>query len=145
MPYRVFPRTAWPPTEPSSGGSRPFDGDEFRFRAWLMTVARHRAIDWRRRNRRNPLLLEENNTLDARMPVAPDAASVVIERWAMREAITLISRLLPSSQAQVVILRALVGLDVADVARVMGRRAGTVRVLAHRGLRTLEIGFEPSP
>ena len=34
-------------------------------------------------------------------------------------------------------LRAIAGLDVAHVAAIMGKRPGTVRVLAHRGLRTL--------
>ena len=34
-------------------------------------------------------------------------------------------------------LRAIAGLDVPHVAAIMGKRPGTVRVLAHRGLRTL--------
>jgi RNA polymerase sigma-70 factor (ECF subfamily) len=37
----------------------------------------------------------------------------------------------------VVLLRVVAGLDVADVADVLGKRPGTVRVLAHRGLRRL--------
>ena len=34
-------------------------------------------------------------------------------------------------------LRAIAGLDVAHTAAIMGKRPGTVRVLAHRGLREL--------
>jgi RNA polymerase sigma-70 factor, ECF subfamily len=37
----------------------------------------------------------------------------------------------------VVALRVLNGLEVAEVARIVGKRPGAVRVLAHRGLRRL--------
>jgi len=37
----------------------------------------------------------------------------------------------------VVALRVLGGLEVAEVARIVGKRPGAVRVLAHRGLRRL--------
>ncbi len=40
---------------------------------------------------------------------------------------------LPPDQAEVVLLRVLAGLGVAEVARIMGKRPGTVRVLQHRG------------
>jgi RNA polymerase sigma-70 factor (ECF subfamily) len=36
-----------------------------------------------------------------------------------------------------VLLRVLAGLDVADVAEILGKQPGAVRVLAHRGLRRL--------
>lgn len=39
------------------------------------------------------------------------------------------------------ILRSVVGLDVPEVARIMNKRTGTVRVLAHRGLRHLQRAF----
>jgi RNA polymerase sigma-70 factor (ECF subfamily) len=44
---------------------------------------------------------------------------------------------LPPDQAEVVMLRVVAGLDVTEVARILGKRPGTVRVLAHRGLRRL--------
>jgi RNA polymerase sigma-70 factor (ECF subfamily) len=37
----------------------------------------------------------------------------------------------------VVLLRVVAGLDVTEVARIVGKRPGAVRVLAHRGLRRL--------
>ena len=43
----------------------------------------------------------------------------------------------PPAQAEAVTLRTIAGLDVADVAVIMQKRPGTVRVLAHRGLREL--------
>jgi len=44
---------------------------------------------------------------------------------------------LPREQAEIIVLRAVVGLDVAQVARIVGKRPGAVRVAAHRGLRAL--------
>jgi RNA polymerase sigma-70 factor, ECF subfamily len=112
-----------------------FRGDERAFRAWLFTVARNRAIDrWRRAARRpaEPVPLE---ALAGR--AAPDdPATAAMEAITSRAAIALIASL-PADQAEVVLLRVVAGLDVAEVARVMGKRPGTVRVLAHRGLRRL--------
>jgi RNA polymerase sigma-70 factor (ECF subfamily) len=45
--------------------------------------------------------------------------------------------LLPADQAEVVLLRVVGGFDVAEVAVLVGRRPGHVRVLQHRGLRRL--------
>jgi RNA polymerase sigma-70 factor (ECF subfamily) len=44
----------------------------------------------------------------------------------------------------VIALRVIGGLDVARVAEVTGRRPGTVRVLAHRGLRRLAAELAPA-
>jgi RNA polymerase sigma-70 factor (ECF subfamily) len=44
---------------------------------------------------------------------------------------------LPSNQAEVVLLRVLAGLSVREVAAIVGKRPGTVRVLQHRALRRL--------
>jgi RNA polymerase sigma-70 factor (ECF subfamily) len=44
---------------------------------------------------------------------------------------------LPREQAEIIVLRAIAGLDATQVARIVGKRPGAVRVAAHRGLRTL--------
>jgi len=44
---------------------------------------------------------------------------------------------LPREQAEIVVLRVVVGLDAPQVARVVGKSPGAVRIAAHRGLRTL--------
>lgn len=44
---------------------------------------------------------------------------------------------LPEDQREAVVLRHLEGLPAGEVAKIMGKSAGAVRVLAHRGLRTL--------
>jgi RNA polymerase sigma-70 factor (ECF subfamily) len=53
-----------------------------------------------------------------------------------RRALELIASL-PRDQAEAIALRVIAGLDVKDVARLLGKRPGAVRVAAHRGLRTL--------
>jgi RNA polymerase sigma-70 factor (ECF subfamily) len=119
-------------------GLSTFVGDEKAFRAWLFTIARRRMLDSLRAERRRPLI-------DCRdVPERPtaDAADVSELRTATYAAVQLIARL-PREQAEVVLLRSVAGLDVESVARIMGKRPGTVRVLAHRGLRRLRELVEP--
>ena len=44
---------------------------------------------------------------------------------------------LPRDQAEIIMLRVVAGLDAGDVARMVGKTPGAVRVAAHRGLRRL--------
>ena len=68
--------------------------------------------------------------------VEPDCADVVIDSLSSVEAIRLV-RQLPPLQAEVVLLRVVVGLPVSEVAELVGRSPGAIRVAAHRGLRAL--------
>lgn len=112
-----------------------FQGGESGFRAWVFTVARHRMVDWRRREARHPATLLAPDTLPERS-VPGDAADLALEAISTKEALALIAEL-PPDQAEVVGLRVVAGLDVAQVAAIVGKRGGAVRVLAHRGLRRL--------
>lgn len=110
-------------------GLHAFEGDEGRFAAWLFTIARRRVIDYRRTAvRRPPALLGVD--LDDR-PGADDPAAAVTD-----SAAALLARLTPE-QAEVITLRVLAGLSADEVAEVVGRTPGAVRVLQHRGLRRL--------
>jgi RNA polymerase sigma-70 factor (ECF subfamily) len=112
-----------------------FRGDERAFQAWVFTVARHRAIDWRRQGGRRPPRPVPVEEL-AEWPAPDDPVAAVLESRSTRAALALVAEL-PPDQAEVVALRVLGGLEVAEVARILGKRPGTVRVLAHRGLRRL--------
>jgi RNA polymerase sigma-70 factor (ECF subfamily) len=112
-----------------------FRGDEREFRTWVFTVARHRAIDWHRQAGRRPPGSVPIEVLADR-PASDDPAAAVLEAQSTRAALALLAEL-PADQAEVVALRVLGGLGVAEVAQITGRRPGAVRVLAHGGLRRL--------
>ena len=111
-----------------------YRGDADGFRVWLFRVARHRAIDDRRWVRRRPEeLVEPLGVPDAGVP---DAWVGVAENLDTAWALAVIGTL-PPDQAEAVLLRVVVGLDVAGTAKVLGKRAGAVRVATLRGLRRL--------
>jgi RNA polymerase sigma-70 factor (ECF subfamily) len=112
-----------------------FRGDEQDFRTWVFTVARRRAIDWHRQAARRPAGSVPIEVL-AERPAPDDPAAEVLEAQSTRAALALLAEL-PADQAEVVALRVVGGLEVAEVARIVGKRPGAVRVLAHRGLRRL--------
>jgi len=112
-----------------------FRGGEKAFRAWLFTIARHRAVDWgRSRARRRTVPLAHGGAAE-RLAV-PDAADVALERMSTQAALALVSAL-PPDQAEIIVLRVVAGLDTQIVARIVGKSPGAVRVAAHRGLRRL--------
>lgn len=113
-----------------------FRGDEQGFRAWLVTIARHLHVDAVRRAARRPEAPTGEPLLLDAGPVAPDPAEEVLDRLSTEAALRLVATL-PAEQAEMVTLRVVVGLDVAQVAALVGRRPGTVRVAVHRGLRRL--------
>ena len=106
-----------------------FSGDERAFRAWVFTVARHRAVDrWRRTTRRHDELVP----LDAltNLPGPDDPAGTAVDAISSQAAVAQIATLPP---------------DQAEVAAITGKRPGNVRVLAHRALRRLaqQLAEEP--
>jgi RNA polymerase sigma-70 factor, ECF subfamily len=112
-----------------------FRGEEQAFRAWLFTIARHRAVDaGRARHRRPELPLEMSEA--AELQTSPDTADLALEAFSSRAVVALIA-MLPREQAEIILLRVVAGLDTADVARMVGKKPGAVRVAAHRGLRRL--------
>jgi RNA polymerase sigma-70 factor (ECF subfamily) len=112
-----------------------FDGDAEGFRAWLFTVARRRIADHYRRSIRRPQLVVLSEGDD---PAAPsDTAQSALESLSTDAAIDALIRCLPADQAEAVFLRVVAGLSVERVAEVMGRSAGSVRVLQHRALKRL--------
>jgi RNA polymerase sigma-70 factor, ECF subfamily len=112
-----------------------FRGDEPGFRALVFTAARHRALDWRRQASRRQAAAASVEALYDR-PAPDDPAEAVLEAQSTRAALALIAEL-PRNQAEVVALRMVAGLDVAQVAKLVGKRPGAVRTLTHRGLRRL--------
>jgi RNA polymerase sigma-70 factor (ECF subfamily) len=79
-----------------------------------------------------------------RMPTAPSAEQDAADNEELAQALRLVATL-PPTQAEMVILRVVAGLDVADVARLLDKQPGAVRVGVHRALRTLARTTEREP
>ncbi|HJQ44778.1 MAG TPA: RNA polymerase sigma factor [Amycolatopsis sp.] len=123
---------------------RRFKGELDGFRGWAATIARHRALDHLRQRRRRPVAAAPVEQL-VELPAGEDTAGSVVAAIGTDAALALIARL-PRDQAEAVLLRVVVGLDVAGAAKVLGKRPGAVRTAAYRGLRKLaEILADQSP
>jgi RNA polymerase sigma-70 factor (ECF subfamily) len=121
-------------------GLHRFDGDETAFRRWVFTIARRRLLDHRRataRRRTHPVPVESLHL------EAPDCADEAMAFASTRAALAKLA-CLPPEQAEVVLLRVLTDLGVEDVAKIVGKRPGTVRVLQHRALKRLAGELEAS-
>lgn len=112
-----------------------FEGNESGFRGWTFTIARHKMIDLHRTPAAGRTSSLED-VPDLPEETSEDAADVVERRFGTAQALRLVGQL-PADQAEIIMLRVMVGLDVAEVARVVGKSPGAVRVAAHRGLRRL--------
>jgi RNA polymerase sigma-70 factor (ECF subfamily) len=111
-----------------------FQGDEPAFRSWVLTIARQQVVDWRRRSARRRTEPLSTGTPER---AAPDWLSAsVADTISGREALSLVTSL-PPAQAEVVILRVIAGLNVAEVAAITGKTPSAVRMLSHRALRRL--------
>jgi RNA polymerase sigma-70 factor (ECF subfamily) len=112
-----------------------FRGDEEGFRAWVFTIARRRLLDLQRRasvRRVKPVPLD---LLGGERGIG-DAEGEALASIQADAAITLIATL-PPDQSEVVLLRVIGDLSVAEVARILGKRSGAIRALQHRALKGL--------
>lgn len=117
-----------------------FGGDEPAFRAWLFTIARRRLIQhWRDQRRRPSQPADPENLAD--QPGGVDPEGMALGALSAREAARVIAGALTPDQADVVLLRLVAGLGVDEVAAVLGKRPGTVRVLQHKAVRRLAKHF----
>jgi RNA polymerase sigma-70 factor (ECF subfamily) len=120
-------------------GLRRFRGGEQDFRAWLFTIARNRAADAGRSRARRPAVpldMTELDLTEAAQLTTPDAADQALEMLSTQSTLAMIKSL-PPDQAEIIMLRVVAGLDTGDVARIVGKTPGAVRVAAHRSLRRL--------
>jgi RNA polymerase sigma-70 factor, ECF subfamily len=113
---------------------RRFSGSQEEFRRWLFTIARHRAIDAARARSRRPV-----SPVALSLDFVPDSQQVedqVLDGLSVQQAVALVGTL-SKDQAEAVALRVIAGLDTPDVAKILGKSSGAVRVALHRGLKTL--------
>jgi RNA polymerase sigma-70 factor, ECF subfamily len=120
---------------------RRFEGDLQGFRGLLYTIARRRVFDHRRTQRRRPAMPTEPASLVEAVDPAPSVEADALGAMDAEQAAAFIRRLLTPDQAEVVLLRVVAGMPVEQVARVLGRSPGSVRVLQHRALKRLAVAL----
>jgi RNA polymerase sigma-70 factor (ECF subfamily) len=114
--------------------ARPVDGEgASTFRVWLFQIARNAVAERRRRQRRRPEApLEAAATVAAPIDIEADASL----RDDAAAALRAVERL-PGDRRRALILRFVDEMTTAEIAGVLGRSEGAVRVLIHRGLRSV--------
>jgi RNA polymerase sigma-70 factor (ECF subfamily) len=124
------------------GGLPAFEDRGSTFRAWLFRIAHNTVANAhrsRRRRRAEPL----PESFERAAPNA-DPARLVALADELREVRHAIADM-PDDRRQVILLRFVDGLSTAEVADVLDRSPGAVRVLLHRSLRDLAVRLERSP
>ena len=117
-----------------------FEGDARGFRALLFTLARRRTVDHYRKSGRAPSVVELTEADEPADGI--DLETAVISDLSAQDAIDALVKGLPTAQAEVVLLRVVGDLSVEEVADILGRTPGSVRVIQHRALQRLAKKFK---
>ena len=104
-----------------------------RFRVWLLGIARHKAADFFRKNRRT-VSLEMIESIPDPHP-QPDEA--VTRRLQMERVLDALRHLTPD-RAEALALRVFGEYSAAEIADIMGKSEAAVKMLVHRAWRDLK-------
>ena len=116
-----------------------FRGGPTSLKPWLFTIARNVAIDRLRSRKRLSPQSEIDDLIDL-TALEPGDRLIGTEE---RDAVTAALSRLPADDREVLWLRFGEGLTSAEVARVVGKRAGAVRMQQMRALQIIAEGVEP--
>ncbi|HEX2904812.1 MAG TPA: RNA polymerase sigma factor [Jatrophihabitans sp.] len=111
-----------------------FHGTVTALRSFVYSVAHARLVDDYRRQHRRPTLVVLDEGLP--LPTVASAEAEAMERLDGAGLAAVLARL-PDDQAEVIVLRIVAGLSVAQVAEAMKRSEGAVKQLQRRGLLRL--------
>lgn len=113
-----------------------FDPEGGSFSGWLMTIAHNLSANWFR---------DQARRRSAPLEAAGDPAEPRDVFGAVEESDAIVRRIrgLPPEQQHLIVLRYVEDLSHAEIARIVGRSEGAVRVQLHRTLQTLREGRKP--
>jgi RNA polymerase sigma-70 factor (ECF subfamily) len=99
------------------------------FIAWLMTISHNLVVDFYR-TRKDKAYLEAEILADDSTPNPERAAEASFEQQRLRRAILQLG----GDEQQVVILRFIEGFEFAEIASILKKKEGNIRVILHRAL-----------
>jgi RNA polymerase sigma-70 factor (ECF subfamily) len=109
------------------------------FQAWIFTIARNHIIDRYRTHKESVRLEDLTNVLSA---PKKDLNLEIDEREAVKMVMESIDRL-PENHREVLVLKFVNELDNSEIARILDKNQGAVRVAIHRALQALRNILEP--
>jgi RNA polymerase sigma factor (sigma-70 family) len=112
-----------------------FSGGEGGFRSWVFTIAHNRLIDARRSRARRPEELTPTDELEPDLPPV-DGEPEALAALGTEEVVALLDQL-TDDQREVLLLRLVGGLRLAEIAEVTGRPRQAVKSLQKRGIEQL--------
>lgn len=115
---------------------RRFEGDEAGFRSWVFTIAHRRLLDARRSRDRKPSEATEITLLEASLPSVEGAEPEALAELELDDVLGVLDRI-TESQREVLLLRLVGDMDVAQTAEATGRTPDAVKALSKRGLDRL--------
>lgn len=113
-----------------------FEGSAANFRSWVFTIAHHRVLDDRRRRRRKPA--DPVPETPEPPPTTPDATSDEALDTIGADRVQALIELLVPDQRDVLILRIMGGLTIAEIAEIIGKSIGATKALQRRGIAALQ-------
>ena len=109
---------------------------EATFSTWLFRLALSTAVDYKRRERRQPEPVDVPELVDDVAPMLGDGVSAATIMAALQD--------LPEDYRVPTVLRDIYGLPYQEIADISGRPLGTVKVMVHRGRASLRLKLRPA-
>jgi RNA polymerase sigma-70 factor (ECF subfamily) len=116
-----------------------FEGDASAFRSWVFTIAWNKGADWHRAAGRRPRTTELGTTAPT-----PSVFDELPDSFTAGDVTSLLATLTPD-QRDVLLLRIIADLSLAETADVLGKPTSAVKALQHRALAALARALGPSP
>lgn len=109
------------------------------FSTWLLGIARHKVADLYRHRRP-----EQDLETAVSIPDTDEHTDDIVGRQLQIDQVVQKLHTLAPDRAEALALRLFGGLEVAEIAQLMGKKKAAVRMLVFRGLRDLQVRLNPA-